>query len=356
MKDIARDLGVSIVTVSKALRNHPDIAAETRQRVLNRARQLNYRPNVMARSLVTGQSELVGLVVPDMVHPFFGEIAKSLSAALRPKDFFLVVSPSEGDPAVERAQIEHLLAYRLDAIIVASCQLDSSALAHIADQGTPLFLVDRNFPELKAHFVGADDYRMGVLATEHLIAAGRSRIAHIRGPANSPANDRVRGFLDTMRAHRLDVPEGYISPILPDANPRKNGRVAMTRLLALDPRPDAIFCFNDAIALGAMETALDAGLQVPGDLAVIGCGNFHYDDALRITLSSVDQGTTAMGRKLAKLVLKVIESKGTLKPTRTVTKPTLVVRASTTTQQSGYTSGAASTSRSVTPQLAPTKP
>jgi LacI family transcriptional regulator len=315
MKDIAQDLGVSIVTVSKALRNHPDIALDTRNRILERVKQLNYRPNLMARSLVTGHSELIGLVVPDLV--------------LRQKNFFLVVSSSDGDPALEQAQIEHLLAYRLDALVVASCQPTPQGLDSVMQQGTPLILLDRSFPGFAGHFVGADDYRMGALATEHLIARGRTRIAHIRGPANSVAERRLEGFLDTLRAHKLDVPEGYVSAKLIDANPRKNGRAAMTRLLALAPAPDAVFCFNDAIALGAMESAHAAGIHIPRDLAVIGCGNYHYDDTLRVTLSSVDQGSQTMGRRLAQLVLKVVETKDTLPAARIILKPELVVREST---------------------------
>jgi LacI family transcriptional regulator len=333
MKDIAEALGVSIVTVSKALRHHPDIAVETRQRILERVKALNYRPNVMARSLVTGHSELIGLVVPDLVHPFFGEIAKALSAQLRQKNFFLIVSSSDGDPELEQAEIEHLLAYRLDALVVASCQPDATNLARIAEHGTPLVLLDRSFPSLDVHFVGADDYRMGVLATEHLIASGRTRIAHMRGPANSVGESRLKGFVDTMKAHGLATPDGYVSPTPPDANPRKNGRVAMNRLLALKPRPQAVFCFNDALALGAMERALAAGVHVPRDLAVIGCGNYHFDDTLRVPLTSVDQGSAAMGKRLAQLVLDIVASDGKLPAKRIVLRPKVVVRDSTPPQK-----------------------
>ena len=328
MKDIAEAMGVSIVTVSKALRNHPDIAIETRDRILVRVKELNYRPNLMARSLVTGHSELVGLVVPDLVHPFFGEIAKALSHELRRRNFFLIVSSSDGDPTLEQAQIEHLLAYRLDALVVASCQTNSMNISRVIQQGTPLILLDRSFPGLNSHFVGADDYKIGVLATEHLIASGRTRIAHLRGPANSVAAQRLEGFRDTMRKHGLYLPEKYISTKPRDSIHRKTGRVAMKRLLALKPRPEAVFCFNDAVALGALEAAADAGVQVPRDLAVIGCGNYHFDDTLRVPLSSIEQGSTTMGRRLAELVLEIVASNGTLKPSRTVLKPKLVVRES----------------------------
>lgn len=328
MKDIAEALGVSIVTVSKALRNHPDIAIETRDKILARVKELNYRPNLMARSLVTGHSELVGLVVPDLVHPFFGEIAKALSSSLRQQKFYLIVSSSDGDPALEQAQIDHLMAYRLDALVVASCQPTSVNLSRVAQQGTPLILLDRSFEDLKSHFIGSDDHEIGVLATEHLIASGQTRIAHIRGPANSVAEQRLAGFTDTMRAHRLVIPPTYISPKPADANHRESGRAAMKRLLALKTPPQAVFCFNDAIALGALEAAATAGIDVPRELAIIGCGNFHFNDTLRVPLSSIDQGSAAMGRRLAKLILEIVDSKGTLQPTSSILKPKLVIRAS----------------------------
>lgn len=331
MKDIAEALGVSIVTVSKALRNHPDIAIKTRDRILTRVKELNYRPNLMARSLVTGHSELVGLVVPDLVHPFFGEIAKALAAGLRQKNFYLVVSSCDGDPALEKAEIEHLLAYRLDALVVASCQLTSSSLQAVIDQGTPLILLDRSYADLDSHFVGADDYKVGVLATKHLIASGRTRIAHLRGPANSVGDSRVQGFLDTMQQHDLTVPEGYTSNPPKDANQRRNGNAAMKRMLAHKHPPQAVFCFNDAVALGAMEAAAEAGIKVPQDLTIIGCGNYHFDDTLRVPLSSIDQGAAAMGKHLANLILEIVASKGTLPSTRTILNPKLVIRDSSRT-------------------------
>src|SRR3954464_15623331 len=117
LKDIARDLGVSVVTVSKVLRDHPDISTETKDRVLKRMKELNYRPNLAARALVTGRSYIAGLVVPDLVHPFFGQVAKGLSQGLRKKGYSLVLSSSEDDPELEQQEIELLLARRVGVLI-----------------------------------------------------------------------------------------------------------------------------------------------------------------------------------------------------------------------------------------------
>ena len=146
MKDIAKDLGVSVITISKVLRNHPDVGDETRKRVLARVKELDYRPNLAARSLVTGRTYLVGLVVPDLLHPFFAEIAKSLSDVLRESGYYLIVSSSEEDPELEEQEINHLLARRLDILIIASCRSTVDLFFRIEKQKTPYVLIDRGCP------------------------------------------------------------------------------------------------------------------------------------------------------------------------------------------------------------------
>ena len=172
MKDIARDLGVSTVTISKVLRNHPDVGEETRQRVLARVKELDYRPNLAARGLVTGRTYLVGLIVPDLLHPFFAEIAASLLDALRKEDYYLVVSSSEEDPDLEEQEISQFLARRLDAMIIASCRSNVDVLLRIDNQKIPYVLIDRSFPGFLSNFVGADDFAAGMLATQHLVDVG----------------------------------------------------------------------------------------------------------------------------------------------------------------------------------------
>jgi LacI family transcriptional regulator len=122
LKDIAQDLDLSVVTVSKVLRDHPDISAETRERVLKRMKEVNYRPNLAARALVTGRTCAIGLVVPDLVHPFYGQVARALSSVLRVKGYSLVLASSEDEPGLEQQEIEQLLARRVDVLIVASTQ------------------------------------------------------------------------------------------------------------------------------------------------------------------------------------------------------------------------------------------
>lgn len=330
LKDIADELGVSIVTVSKALRDRPDIAKETKAKILDRVKSMNYRPNLTARSLVTGRSFLVGLVVPDLIHPFFSEIAKSLSATLRKKGYFLIVSSSDGDPTLEQQEIEHMLAHRLDSYVVASCQKDPEALRKIGETGVPLILLDRSFHEYACHFVGVNDFRVGELATGHLIEQGRKRIAHIRGPATNVGNSRAEAYRQTMQRHGLPIPEGYV--ILASEAGGALGeeweKKAMDAVLALNPRPDALFCFNDTVAVGAMFRAFEVGVRIPQDIAIIGCGNYHYSSKLRVPLSSVDQRAAEIGSRTAKMIIGLLEKPAPARPRNVVLEPELVVRAS----------------------------
>jgi LacI family transcriptional regulator len=329
LKDIALDLSVSVVTVSKVLRNHPDISAETRERVLKRMKELNYRPNLAARALVTGKTFAVGLIVPDLVHPFFGQVAKALARVLRRKGYSLVLSSSEDDPEFERQEIEQLLARRVDALVIASSQWTVESFRRIEEHKTPYILIDRRFAGLSAHFVGVDDAAVGRLATEHLIAAGCRQLAHIGGPEVSTALERAEGFRKVLAAHGLPArPEFVVMREHGDDAGDRSGYEVMKRLLALKPPPDGVFCYNDPTAMGAMKAVLEAGLDVPNDVAVVGCGNVTYADFLRVPLTSVDQHSDAIGERAAKLALSILEQRPA-RARQIILEPELVERAST---------------------------
>jgi LacI family transcriptional regulator len=330
MKDIAKDLGLSQATVSKVLREHPDIGEKTRQRVLERVKELDYQPNSLARSLVTGRSYLIGLVVPSLLHPFFAEIARALSSAIRGKGYSLIVSSSEEDPELEREEISRLLARRLDALIIASCGSTMEPFERMESKSQPYVLIDRELNGLGANFVGIDDEKAGWLATEHLIAIGRRRIAHIRGQDNSTGFGRFEGYRKALHHRGLPYSDDYVvRRNRVDTETTRQGAEAMRLLLERDPKPDGVFCFNDPLAIGAMSTILEAGLRIPEDIALIGCGNLPNNDCLRVSLSSVDQHSQMIGQRAAELVLSLIGSKQMPRARTIILEPTLVVRSST---------------------------
>lgn len=329
LKDIARDLNVSVVTVSKVLRGNSDIGEETRKRVLKRMKELNYQPNMLARGLASGKTYTVGLVVPDLVHPFFAEFAKSLSGVLRQSNRAVILASSEEDPEIERQEIRTLLRRGIDVLLIASCQPNLRNFYELGDERTPYLLFDRNFPHLAAHFVGSNDVMVGEMATNHLVSLGRKMIAHIAGRNTSPSFDRLRGYRNAMAEHRLPVPDEYVI-VCDHMEERgdKTGYEAMQKLLALKERPDAVFCYNDMTGIGAIAAVLAAGLRVPEDIAIIGCGNMPYNDYLKVPLSSIDHGTAELGRIAGELALD-LTSNPEQAPKNILVPPTLVVRAST---------------------------
>jgi LacI family transcriptional regulator len=338
MKDIAQELGISIGTVSKVLRDHPDISEETRERVRTRMRELNYRPNLAARALVTGRTYSIGLIVPDL-GLFFGEVAGGLSRLLRKNSYSLIISSSEEDIELENRAIEQLLARRVDALILASCQKDPGFYHNIERQSTPFVLIDRQPKGAKANFVGINDEEIGRLATEHLIDMGCRRIAHIGGPAISTAAGRLRGYQQALKGHGLPLDQGYII-CREHAGEASDitGYEAMKRLLNEKPAPDGIFCFNDPTAMGAMQAALERGLRIPQDLALIGSGNVRYGKFLRVPLSTIDQQSEDLGDRAAQLALKLIESKTQPKPSTVLLTPRLIVRESSSRIKQSKTS------------------
>ena len=329
MKDIARDLGVSVVTISKVLRNHSDISTETRERVLKRMKELNYRPNLAARALITGKTQTMGLVVPGLVHSFFAMVAKGISSVLREQSYSLLITSSDEDVALEQQEIEQMLAHRVDTLLIASTQWTVETFRRIEEHQTPYVLLDRRFSGLNAHFVGSDDEQIGRMATTHLIEQGCKRIAHIRGREISTGTGRHDGFRQALAQHGIVPVPGYIvAGRTGDDAGDQSGFEAMKQLLALEPKPDGVFCFNDPNGIGAVRAILEAGLRVPQDIAVVAVGNTWNSELLRVPLSTIDQNCQAIGVEAARLAFRLIGAKGPIAPEKILIAPTLMVRES----------------------------
>ena len=327
LKDIARDLNVSVMTVSKVVRGCADVGAETRSRVMARIKELNYQPNWVARSLAARRTFIIGLIVPDLMHSFFAEIAKGVSSTIRPLGYDVVICNSEEDGAVEASEVDRLLARQVDGLLIASAQPPHSVdlFERIEARGVPYVLVDRRFADSSAPYVGADDEAIGRLATRHLLDRGCRRIAHIAGRPLTPGAGRLKGYRDALAAARVTVPDSFVEHASDDAT----GYEAARRLLALPTRPDAIFGYNDPTAAGAMKAILENGLRIPEEIKVIGVGNVHYSDLLRVPLSTIDQSSASIGEQAADMLIKSIGAKRR-RPGKTVLiDPILVEREST---------------------------
>lgn len=328
MLDIARDVNVSVVTVSKVLRNQGRISEATRKLVLRRARELNYQMNWVARSLVTRRTYTIGLVLPEFAHPFFGEIARAVGQTVRPHGYHLLISSFEEDPEVEASEVDSLLARQVDGLIIASAQplRQLAMFRRVQQRKTPYVLIDRPVPGLSACFVGVDNAAIGMLGTEHLIKRGCRRIAHLRGPEVGIAEQRLEGYQKALLKADMRLNADYV---VPGGRGDESGYEGMRHLLRSNQPPDGVFCFNDPVAIGAMRAILEAGLRLPCDVALVGAGNVHYSDMLSVPLTTIDQRTCRIGELASKLLLDRIGAKRTLQPKTILIPPKLLERDST---------------------------
>jgi LacI family transcriptional regulator len=327
MKDIALDLGVSLMTVSKALRNHSDISQVTRERVLKRMRELNYEPDWIARSMVTRRTYLVGLILPDLMHPFFAEVANGVARKLSPLGYHAVILNTEEDGETERRHVEILLTRKVDGLIIASAQRNGEMelFETLLRRKVPYVLIDRLIDSVQANFVGTDGEELGAMATTHLIDRGCKRIAHLRGPENATGTSRLNGYRRALADRGMRIRADHI---VSGHYFENTGYEAMCQLLKTSPRPDGVFCYNDPVAGGAVKAILEAGLRVPEDIAIIGAGNVHYSDLLRVPLSTIDQSSSTIGEAAAELLCECMEAKTPASMKHTYIPLRLVIRES----------------------------
>ena len=331
MMDIAKDLNVSVVTVSKVLRNQGRISDATRKRVLSHAKKLNYQMNWVARSRVTRRTYTIGLLLPEFTHPFFAEIARAVAHTVRPHGYHVVISCFEEDPELEASEADSLLARRVDGLIIASSQPQRclSMFKRVQEQRVPYVLIDRPVAGLRACFVGVDNHAIGRLATEHLIARGCCRIAHLRGPEVGIAAERLAGYRQALVSHGFRPNSQYV---VSGGHRDDTGYQGMRKLLDLSPFPDGVFCYNDPVAIGAMRAILEVEFSLPNDICVVGAGNIHYSDQVAVPLSTVDQQTRTIGALAAELLIERMASKRPMRPRKILIPPKLVERESTRRQ------------------------
>ena len=325
LADIARELGVSKMTVSRAINNHPLINAETRARVLEVARRLNYQPNQHARALATNRSHLIGVVVPDLMHSYFAEIYRGVEAVARPLGYRNLICNTDEDAAKELDETEALLP-RTDGLIVASSLPPGKVnfYKRIVKEGAKVVFIDRRLKGLNCPVVTTDDVQVGVLATEHLISLGHRRIGHLRGTTASTSEGRFEGYRRALEKHGLPLDDALVR----DCGFTEREGYEATRLwLEEGGVPKAIFAVNDPAAIGAMQAFEEAGLRVGRDVALVGGGNIHYGDMLRVPLTTVSWSRSEMGQQAARLLLQLIEGESPGKQ-QVVLPPELIVRSS----------------------------
>ena len=336
IQDVAALAGVSVGTVSNVL-NHPDrVSQPTRERVEAAVKKLDFVRNESARQLRAGQSGMIGLVVLDAGNPFFTDVAFGAEQVITQAGYSLMLANSGEDPAREAQHLRLFERIRAEGVLLSPVDAASGALARLRAQDIPVVLVDRGTAATNECSVAVDDVAGGRLAAAHLLELGHRRIAVVGGPESlrqvverrAGAQEAVAGFADgNGKWARLDVlPTGALTIA--------EGRRVGDELVALDEaeRPTGAFALNDLLALGLLQSFIQAGLRVPEDLALIGYDDITFAEAAAIPLSSVRQPREDLGRRAATLLLEEVRPKPKKprhKHQHVVFEPELVARTST---------------------------
>jgi LacI family transcriptional regulator len=328
MKRVAEELGVSITTVSKVLNNRSDIGSTTRARVQAKVAELGYRPNVIARSLTLRRTRSLGVIVPDLMHSFFVEILAGIEAVARSRGYGLLICSSNENPGREREEIEMLRQRQVDGIVLASTTSSGNTdlLEELEAESIGLVMIDRDdHASVRCDRVVTDDQLVGELATTHLLENGRRAIGHICGPPIAHARRRTIGYRHALKAHGVPARRAWMAR---GGFMVADGYRAMTKLLAVRPRIDAVFAANDPSAIGAMKAIWDAKRRIPDDIAVIGAGEIMMGDLLRVPLSTVGWSRDDLGKRAAELIIERTDPDPPAVARRIIIPPYLVARRS----------------------------
>jgi len=329
MADLARQLGVSMTTVSRALSDHYSIGPATKQRVQQMARELNYQPNQVASALRRGQSRLLGVVVPYIEGRFFPAVIQGIEQAASRAGFSVIVCQSHEDEQLERRTIDTLLHAQVAGVLVSLAH-GTRQLGHfekVRQRGVPLVFFDRAPTSGDTNAVVLDDRAGACQATRHLLRQGCLRIAHLAGPQHlSIYRERRQGYLDALQTQGLPTCEDLI---IYSAMTVADGARAMHQLLALAQPPDAVFGAGDSAMLGALQAVRELGLTVPAQFALAGFSNEGFTTLTNPPLTSVDQRCGEMGAAAVRLLLELATTRSSRAAAhRVVLQPELLVRGS----------------------------
>lgn len=314
LKDVAKAAGVSVSTVSYVVNGRPDVTDATRKRVQRVLDDLNYRPNLVARGLRVGRSGVIALAVPTIDAPYFGELARLIVKAAAVHSYTVLIDQTDGLVERERDLFEGIGPRLIDGLILSPLAMGPQQLRSRVDE-TPLVLVGEQVVNGPADHVAIDNVAAARAGTSHLVDIGRRRIAAIgcqASPPSSAARQRYAGYAGALSDAGLAVPRWPGGP--PASRDRPGGAAAVQRLIRARKPPDALFCYNDLMALGAMRAVLQHGLRVPEDVAVVGIDDIEDGRFSTPSLTTVSPDKEAMAHLVVELLLSRIS--GSVAPPR----------------------------------------
>ena len=329
IKDIAEKLNISPSTVSRALKDHPDINPKTRKTVKEIAKKYNYIPNRIAQSLLQNKSYIIGVIVPEIVHHFFSSVISGIENVAHENGFNVMLCQSKESYEIELKNVETLLSSHIDGMLISITKetKDFTHLENLQEMGIPIAFFDRIAEEIDCDRIIVDDFGGGYKATEHLINQGCKKIAHLYSPLDLLiGQNRYNGYIKAMESNNIPIYNEYL--IFCDTY--EKALIETQKLLDLPNPPDGIFCGNDETAVGAMKIIKNNGLNIPDDIAVIGFTNSYISTISDPELSTVDQKGYELGQKASDTIIKRIAEQETIpkNPTTQILDTEVIIRES----------------------------
>lgn len=332
IRDVAREAGVSVSTVSRVIMANPNVNNGTRERVLEVIERLAYRPSAIARGLVSKRTKTLGVVVSDISNPFYPQMIKGIEDVANERGYTIILCNTDDELPRNARVMQVLNEQRVDGTILASVRRDDPSLEQLLESDTPAVLVNRGLPGNRISQVVLNNRFGAEMATNHLIELGRRRIVHLAGPAFAQnARERASGFQRAAAA--AGIPPEAATILEVGFHPVAAGNDvhdAIRHVLTSDPSPNGLLAVNDILALHAMEIAVfELGLRVPEDLAIVGFDDSHLVASRFVQITTISHRPYEMGVKAAELLLGRIEGEQKTWPKKIVLEPRLIVRAST---------------------------
>ncbi len=338
IKDIARMADVSHTTVSRALNNKSRIKSETKEKILSIARELNYLPNFIARSLVMKQTKTLGLVITTIANPFYTELSQGIETTAINLGYNIILCSTNYDLSIEKQHIDMLRSKGVDGIIFTSAHMGDRNIIALAEEGFPMILVNRRtyhpMVKEKIDYIGVDNILGGFLAVEHLIKLGHDRIGVIGGSSESSVGfERLEGGKKALAAYGREVIGDYF---LEGDFLKGSGYRGGKEFLKMNRPPTAIFATNDYMALGTYQAIVEEGMKVPEDMALIGFNDIEFTSMKGIELTTIGQKKFEMGALAVKTLVERIEGRKVGPSKEIVLEPELIIRKTCGFHSKGY--------------------
>lgn len=329
MKDVAREAGVSVNTVSRALNGKPDVNEDTKKRILEIADRLNYVPNFLAKGLVTKNTRTIGVIVSDNTDPFFATIVKGIEDFTRSKGYNIILCNTDEKYEREEEAVRLLREKQVDGLLItlAPAQKERADILELKRAGTPFVLLNRHMDDVMTDYVINDNVYGAYIAVSHLIRLNHKRIGYISGPSQiSSVKERMQGYKKALFENSIE----FDNSLVRTSNLKMaDGCRRMRELLELKDRPTAVFAYSDFLAIGILKAIKEAKLEIPEDIALVGYDDIEFSEFLEVPLTTVHQPKYRIGKEGAKILIDRIENKDSEGLYQIVLKPELVVREST---------------------------